>query len=158
MSAYFTINGSVDVPEDEADAFEKEIAPWLDAVDHERLMDHGSIGNAEDTGGNEPDRKRRYCFMDCYRNLGRFLPELLGEIQKRTGRVEGCLFVVSTDGCWHASIVEYRDGKTWLRPLAAQAREAQVVVENDLKMLRTVTDEERSHADGDRTSSAGGSQ
>ena len=141
MSTYFTINGTLDIPEQEADAFEERIAPWLEIAGNDAFINQGSIRTGEDVGDEGPDGHRRYCFADFYRNLGRFLPELVAEIQERTGEVAGSLFVVSTDGRWCAAIVSYEDGKTWLRPLVADAKEVKVVAQGDMKMLRFVTEE-----------------
>lgn len=147
MSTYFTIDGIIDIPEQEADAFEKRLASWLEIDGNDEFANQGGIRTGEDIGDDGPDGKRRYCFAGFYRDLGRFLPEFLGEIQERTGEVEGSLFVVSTDGCWYAAVVSYEDGKTWLKPLAAHAKEVKVVVHNDLEMLLPVNAEEPSKAD-----------
>lgn len=152
MSTYFTINGFIDIPEQEAHAFEEEITPWLDVDGNDRFTNEGTIQSAQDLGDEDPEGARRYCFAGVYRTLGRFLPELVAEIQERTGRVKGRLFVVCTDGCWHAEVVDYEDGKTWVKRLPDRGQEAEVVRLDGVRILRATTEGESRKAEGDRAS------
>jgi len=89
MSTFFEIQGDVFIPKKAVDYFNKCFEDWLEG-------DEGIEEDPEDSGS-------RFRFYGMFRNLGRYLAEILTRIQHEMADqgngVDGSVAIYSSDGC-----------------------------------------------------------